>query len=138
MVAEPRWIDADLLIPLHDNVIALSGGAAGLRDAGLLESALTRPQNRFSYEGETDIIVLAATYGVAVSANHPFIDGNKRAAFMALGLFLDLNGFALEVAPAKATETMYAVAAGKLDLEGLTAWLRVNVRPADPPAPAGA
>lgn len=124
MTAEPRWISREAILVLHDRSIALHGGAQGLRDEGLLDSALARPLNRFHYEGETDIHVLAATYLVALASNHPFADGNKRAAFLAAGLFLRLNGWRLTAAQADAARTVLAVAAGDRDLEPLTAWLR--------------
>jgi death-on-curing protein len=89
------WVGKALLLALHDEVLQLTGGAAGLRDDGLLEAALARPLNRFAYAGVEDVLELAATYVVGVAKNHPFIDGNKRAAFACLGLFLLDNGFAL-------------------------------------------
>jgi death-on-curing protein len=125
-VIEPVWLDRTLMLALHDDILAATGGASGVRDDGLLESALARAQNRFIYEGVLDLIELAATYAVAISANHPFVDGNKRAAFMALGLFLDDNGLALTATPQDATATMFAVASGKLDIAGLAGWLRTR------------
>jgi len=129
-MAEPLWLDRDLVLALHDDILAATGGAAGVRDEGLLESALARPLNRFAYEGVTDVIDLAATYAVAIASNHPFIDGNKRSAFMALGLFLEENGFRLEANTGDATETMLAVACGDMTIEALAAWLRPNIAPA--------
>ncbi|HQN51718.1 MAG TPA: type II toxin-antitoxin system death-on-curing family toxin, partial [Phenylobacterium sp.] len=90
--SEPRWVLKDALLVLHDRSIALHGGAPGLRDEGLLESAMARAANRFHYEGVTDVCELAATYLVALASNHPFVDGNKRTAFLAAALFLALNG----------------------------------------------
>jgi death-on-curing protein len=121
---EPRWITQDGLLILHDRSIALHGGASGLRDTGLLESALTRPANRFHYEGVDDICVLAATYLVALVSNHPFTDGNKRAGFLAAGLFLALNGRRLTAPPADAALKVLAVAAGDRDVDGLAEWIR--------------
>jgi death-on-curing protein len=115
---------------LHDRSLTLHGGSPGLRDEGLLESALARPENRFAYEGLDDIIALAATYAVAISSNHPFIDGNKRTAFLAAGLLLEKNRLRLVASPADAALTMFAVAAGEIDIEGLTAWLGSNLEPA--------
>ena len=86
-----RWIDRRLLVILHDESLAAHGGASGLRDAGLLESALARPLNLVAY-GDPDVCELAAAYGVGLAKNHAFVDGNKRAAFLAVGLFLRLNG----------------------------------------------
>src|SRR5690606_38915009 len=92
---EPVWLRIEAIIALHDRSLSLHGGPAGIRDHGLLESALDRPKNRFLYEGESDVAVLAATYAVGVASNHPFVDGNKRAAFEAMLLFLGLNGLRL-------------------------------------------
>ncbi|KSB89421.1 death-on-curing protein [Caulobacter vibrioides] len=124
---EPVWIDEALLIRWHDLVLAETGGASGVRDAGLLNSALARPTNRCVYEGLSDLIELAATYAVAVASNHPFIDGNKRAAFMALGMFLEENGLWLTAEPDDATKVMFAVAAGEIGIPELTEWLRPRV-----------
>lgn len=124
MSAEPRWISKDALLALHDRSLALHGGAPGIRDEGLLESALARPLNRYHYEGVVDICELAATYLVALASNHPFIDGNKRAAFAAMGLFLRLNGRRLVAAQADAARTVLAVAAGRREIGDLAAWIR--------------
>jgi len=118
--------DKALLIELHDEILGETGGASGIRDESLLEAALARPINRHLYEGIDDIVELAATYAVAVSSNHPFIDGNKRAAFMALGLFLEINGQSLEAAEDAATDAMLAVASGQWGIEQLGDWLRPN------------
>lgn len=126
-MAEPVWMDEGLLVRLHDEVLRETGGASGIRDVNLLRSALARPLNRYAYEGVSDLIELAATYAVAISGNHPFVDGNKRAAFMALGLFLDDNGLGLIADGDDATRTMLALAAGELDIPALTAWLRTRV-----------
>lgn len=120
---EPVWLDQELILLLHEDVIAETGGAPGVRDPGLLESALQRAPNRFAYEGVDDLLELAATYAVAIAKNHPFTDGNKRAAFMALGLFLDDNGLALSADQDDAAQVMLGVAAGEIGIEGLSAWL---------------
>lgn len=91
-----------------------------------MASALQRPINRFFYEGETDLLVLAATYAVGIASNHPFVDGNKRAAYAALILFLALNGQRLVADKVDAITTMFAVAAGDIDIDALAAWLRDN------------
>jgi death-on-curing protein len=122
--AEPRWPAKQSLIVLHDRSIALHGGAPGLRDEGLLESALGRPANLFHYEGVDDICVLAATYLVAVASNHPFADGDKRAAFLAAGLFLRLNGRRLVAEQADAARAVLAVAAGHRDIAEIAGWIR--------------
>jgi death on curing protein len=126
-MAEPLWMDQDLLVSLHDEILRVTGGASGVRDEGLLNSALARPVNRYAYEGVVDIVELAATYAVGIASNHPFVDGNKRAAFMALGLFLEDNGLRLIAAQADATEAMIGVAHGEIDISALTAWLRSRV-----------
>lgn len=123
---EPIWVEKLAIIALHDRSLALHGGPSGIRDEGLLESALQRPANRFFYEGETSIAVLAATYAVGVASNHPFVDGNKRAAYQALILFLALNEAPLKAQPVDAINTMLGVAAGQIDIDTLAAWVRVN------------
>jgi death-on-curing protein len=126
-MSNPIWLELELILLLHNEVLAQTGGATGVRDLALLESALARPANRFLYEGLTDILELAATYAAGISSNHAFIDGNKRAAFMALGLFLDDNGLMLTATLEDATEEMLAVAAGRVSIVQLTEWLRSRV-----------
>jgi death on curing protein len=123
-----RWIDKRALLLLHADSLAEHGGAPGLRDEGLLDSALARPLNLVSY-GEPTLESLAAAYGVGLAKNHPFVDGNKRAAFLAVGLFLALNGHRLNASQAEATLTMLAVAAGTLDEPAFADWIRQHVRP---------
>ena len=122
------WVSRAALELLHDESLAEHGGAAGLRDDGLLESALARPRNLVAY-GSPDIHELAAAYGVGLAKNHPFVDGNKRAAFLAVGLFLALNGRRLNAPQADATLTMLAVAAGQMDEAAFAVWLRQHSRP---------
>ena len=122
--AEPRWLTKEAVLVLHDRSIALHGGAPGLRDEGLLESALARPANRFHYEGVPDLPTLAATYLVGVCANHPFADGNKRAGFLAGGLFLAKNGRRIVADQAAAALMVMNVAAGRMDIAEVTDWLR--------------
>lgn len=126
-MTEPIWIAKATVMALHDRSLALHGGAAGLRDEGLLDSALDRPRNRFAYEGTEDFALLAATYGVGVSANHPFADGNKRAAFLCLTLFLRLNGMRLKASQADATRIIFDVAAGNLAIDGLADGVREHI-----------
>lgn len=121
-----RWVDKRALMLLHDESLAEHGGLPGLRDEGLLDSALARPLNLAAY-GIPDIAALAAAYGVGLAKNHPFVDGNKRAAFLAAGLFLALNGYRLTADQVSATRTMLAVAAGELDESGFAVWLRANM-----------
>ena len=121
------WVGRAALGLLHDESLAEHGGAPGLRDEGLLESAMARPQHRVAY-GQPDLADLAAAYGVGLAKNHPFVDGNKRAAFLAVGLFLLLNGHRLVATQADATLTMLAVAAGEIDEPAFAAWLRSHLR----------
>ncbi len=123
-----HWIDRRALELLHDESLAEHGGASGLRDEGLLESALARPLNLAAY-GQPDVADLAASYCVGLAKNHPFVDGNKRVAFLAVGLFLVLNGHRLVASQADATLTMLAVAAGQMDEEKLAQWLREHSTP---------
>ncbi|CAN5178566.1 type II toxin-antitoxin system death-on-curing family toxin [soil metagenome] len=123
---EPLWLEKTAIIALHDRSLALHGGPSGIRDEGQLEPAMQRPQNRFFHEGETEIAVLAATYAVGVAGNHPFIDGNKRAAYQAMILFLALNGLPLQADRLDAINTMLGVAAGKIDIDQLASWIRDN------------
>lgn len=120
---ERVWLTLDMLIDIHAELIGQFGGVDGLRDAGLLESALDRPRNKFVY-GETDLSALAAAYAFGIARNHPFIDGNKRAAFAALIVFLGLDGVDFQVAEADATATMLALAAGQASEELLAHWVR--------------
>jgi death-on-curing protein len=129
-IAEPRWITKHGLLLLHDRSLALHGGAEGMRDEGLLDSALARPLNRFHYEEVSDLAALAATYAGAIAANHPFIDGNKRAAFLSAGLCLEKNGIELIADEADAALTILSLAAGKTTVDELTDWLRSNSRTA--------
>jgi len=118
-----RWVDKRALLLLHDESLAEHGGATGIRDEGLLDSALARPLNLDAY-GKPDFADLAAAYAIGLAKNHGFVDGNKRAAFLATGLFLYLNGYRLQVSQADATLTMYAVAAGEMDEATFADWLR--------------
>lgn len=123
-----RWIDKRVLLLLHGESLAEHGGLPGLRDEGLLDSALARRQNLAAY-GQPDFADLAAAYGCGLAQNHPFADGNKRAAFLAVGLFLALNGFRLRATQLEATQVMFAVAAGEIDEAAFAAWLRAHVAP---------
>lgn len=119
-----RWIDRRGLELLHDESLAEHGGRSGLRD----ESALARPRSLAAY-GTPDVFDLAAAYGVGLVKSHPFVDGNKRAAFLGLALFLALNGQRLVATQVDATLTMLGVAAGKVDEDALARWLREHSRP---------
>ena len=126
---EPKWIDPRALVLLHRESLAAHGGRAGVPDEGLLESALARPRQLWTYEANADLARLAAAYGVGLVRNHPFVDGNKRAAFLAVGLFLGLNGFQLVADPADAARTVFALAAGEMDEPEFAAWIRTCMRP---------
>ena len=123
-----RWVDKSALLLLHAESLAEHGGRAGLRDEGLLDSALARPLNLVAY-GEPDLADLAAAYAFGLAKNHPFVDGNKRAAFLGAGLFLALNGFRLRASQVDATQAMLALAADELSEEAFARWLRANVTP---------
>lgn len=118
-----RWIEKRLLLLLHDESLAEHGGASGLRDEGLLDSALARPLNLLAY-GDPDFADLAATYAHGLAKNHPFVDGNKRAAFLAAGLFLALNGKRLTASQADATLAVFGLAAGEIDEATFADWIR--------------
>lgn len=122
-----RWIDRAVVLAVHEMQLAEHGGGAGLRDAGLLDSALARPEHLDAY-GEPDPAALAAAYGYGISRNHPFVDGNKRTAFVAMELFLRLNGWQLVADDAECVLTMLSVAAGDLTEEAFAAWLRQRVQ----------
>lgn len=127
---EPIWIDERDALTLHDRLLALHGGAAGLRDEGLLLSGLARPQQHFAYGAETGMVELAALYTAAIVRNHPFIDGNKRTGFVLGVLFMELNGHVLTASEEDAAKAVIALAAGDLDEAGYTAFLVANSRPA--------
>jgi death-on-curing protein len=122
-MTEPLWLNVDILIDIHGEQLALFGGPDGIRDIGLLESALAKPLNRFAY-GETDLAVLAAAYAFGIARNLPFIDGNKRAAFAAFIVFLGLNGIDFKVPPAEATAIILGLAAGEIDETAFTNWVK--------------
>ena len=124
-----RWISKQALVLLHGESLATHGGREGMRDEGLLESALMRPQNIVAYAdagNAPDAAALAAIYGVGIAKDHPFVDGKKRAAFLAVGLFLYLNGLRLQASQAETTVTMLAVAAGDMPEEAFAEWLRAH------------
>ena len=123
-----NWVNRQVLLLLHDESLAEHGGAPGVRDEGLLDSALACPVNLALYE-RPDLAQLAASYGVALAKNHAFIDGNKRAAFLAIGLFLAVNGHRLRTTQADATLTVMDVAAGLTDEVALALWIRTHIEP---------
>jgi death on curing protein len=121
------WLSRQLILAIHDEQLAEHGGALGIRDEGLLESALARPLKRAGY-ADPDMAELAALYAIAIARNHPFVDGNKRTAFAALFMFLALNGMEFEPPEVDATITMLRLASGDLSDEEFTAWVRSNTR----------
>jgi death-on-curing protein len=127
-VTEPKWISARIATAIHDEAIYEFGGLAGVRDHGLLESALDRPRNLLAYKPNSSIFELAAALCFGVAKNHPFNDGNKRTALLSTRAFLYLNGKVLEPAQQDEVSTMLAVADGSLNEEQLAAWLRLNSR----------
>lgn len=123
-----RWIDKQALLLLQAESLAEHGGGAGMRDAGLLDSALARARNLAAYD-DPDIAALAAAYAAGVSQNHPFVDGNKRAAFLSVGMFLALNGYRLVATQVDATLAVLSLATGELDEAEFAAWLRGHIEP---------
>lgn len=124
-MSEPRWVAPAAVRALHALSLARFGGPAGVRSEGLLDSALARPRNLYAY-GEGDPCTLAAAYAVGIVRNHPFVDGNKRAAFIAAAVFLELCGLRLEAPEAEAALNTAALAAGATREEAYAAWLRAN------------
>ncbi|HWL04328.1 MAG TPA: type II toxin-antitoxin system death-on-curing family toxin [Xanthobacteraceae bacterium] len=124
-MTEPVWLGLAEIVDMHDEQLAMFGGPAGIRDQGMLESALARPQNRWHY-GEEDLAALAASYAFGLAKNHPFVDGNKRIAFHALMVFLRLNGIPFKPDPAHATAMILSLAAGEVSEASLTRWIRDN------------
>ncbi len=125
-MSEPIWVQRSVVLIAHDEALAAHGGASGVRDTGLLESALARPQNQFAY-GETDVAALAAAYAFGIIRNHPFVDGNKRTAFMTAVLFLERNGLRFTASEVDAALNTLALASSEIGEEEFAAWLRENV-----------
>jgi death on curing protein len=121
------WVNSKVLHAVHDEQLAEHGGGTGVRDAGLFDSAVNRPQQLAHY-GTPDVAELAASYGYGISRNHPFIDGNKRTAFVALEMFLLLNGYALVADDSDCVLTMLAVAAGDISEADFAAWVRSRIQ----------
>lgn len=128
-MTEPRWINRQALLALHTASLAAFGGSVGIRDEGLLESALARPRNRFLYEPTADIAVLSASYGFGIAKNHPFVDGNKRAAFHAVGVFLAINNYELVAEQLDAIQIVLRLAAGELSEDAFAVWIRLHTQP---------
>lgn len=121
-MSEPRWVTLAQSIRIHAEQLALFGGPAGIRDETLLESAMARPLNKWGY-GERDLTALSAAYAFGIARNHPFVDGNKRAAFMVMMVFLRKNGVLFRPPESEATEAILGLAAGEIEEDGLTRWI---------------
>jgi death on curing protein len=124
-VSEPFWLTSQMVIAIHDEQLALYGGPVGLRDEGMLESALDRPKNRWGYE-QAELPELAAAYAFGIARNHPFVDGNKRTSLLALYTFLGVNDIEFIASETEAAEVILALAAGDLTEENLARWIRDN------------
>ncbi|GJL94748.1 MAG: death-on-curing protein [Hyphococcus sp.] len=122
------WVPKNVVYGAHAKSLAAYGGAEGVRDEGLLESALARPENLVAY-GEPEVFELAAAYAFGLVRNHPFVDGNKRTAFLTTALFLEINGYTLGASEEEATATMLAFAAGEVSEEEFAFWLKENCKP---------
>jgi death on curing protein len=125
---EPLWIEERDVIAIHDRLVAVHGGATGLRDRVLLQSALARPLQHYAYAASRDIVQMAALYTAGIVRNHPFVDGNKRTGFVVGVLFLELHGFDFKASEEDATQAVWDLAAGKLDEAAYGTWLRANAR----------
>jgi len=123
---EPEWLSVNIMLDVHAEQLALFGGPDGIRDPEMLESALARPINKFAY-GETDLAALAAAYAFGIAKNHPFVDGNKRAAFASIIVFLGLNGIDFVAPPEQATAVILALAAGEVSEQSLARWIADNL-----------
>ncbi len=128
-MTEPRWLALVHVLAIHSDQIKTHGGSAGLRDRGLLESALERPKNQFHYGSDPDLAALAAAYGFGLANNHPFVDGNKRVAFQAMYLFLGLNGLRIEAPEEAVVSLILSLAAGELTETELADWIRQHMTP---------
>ena len=121
---EPRWLTPFIIERVHDEQIREHGGEYGVRDDSLLRSALDRPKNTFAYDETADLIDLAADYTFGISRNHPFVDGNKRTAFLAAFIFLELNGLTIEAQETDVVALITALSAGDIDRDDYARWLR--------------
>ena len=128
MKKKPLWIDEHDVLAIHDRLLALHGGGSGVRDCGLLQSALARPRQHHAYVKSAGVVEMAALYTAGIVRNHPFVDGNKRTGFVVGILFLELHGFDFKASEEDATQAVIALAAGTLDEAGYTSWLRENAK----------
>jgi death-on-curing protein len=127
-VSEPRWLPSTVVQAIHADQIKQHGGAFGLRDQGLLDSALQRAPNHWRYNPSVDLLLLAALYAVGLAQNHPFIDGNKRTAFQAMYVFLGLNGLRMSASEMDVVRLMREVASGIIKEDDLASWLKENTQ----------
>lgn len=125
-MSEPNWVLLELVLAVHQMLLAEHGGSAGIRDQGLLESALNRPQQRYAYESPVTLFELAAVYSFGIAKNHPFIDGNKRVALTVGAIFLEINGFSLNAPESEAVIMFEQLAAGEVGETELVAWLEAS------------
>ena len=125
---QPRWVSYTVVIAVHETQLSEHGGAIGVRDQGVLESALARPRQIYAYADKPSLPQLAAAYAVGIVKNHPFVDGNKRTAWVVCATFMELNGRRVTAEQADVVETMLAVAAGEISHEELADWLDQNAR----------
>ncbi len=126
---EPTWVDRVVLDAVHTDLVRTHGGLPGIRDENALESALARPRHRWNYRRTVSIATLAATYGFGLARNHPYRDGNKRVAFLAMLVFLGLNGYDIEAPEADVVGVMVKLAAGDLSEQALARWIRLHLVP---------
>ena len=126
---EPRWVDRLVVEAVHLDLIRAFGGMPGLRDEHALEAALARPRQYLAYEPEADLLTLAAAYAHGLATNHPFVDGNKRIAFLTMAVFLGLNGVDLAATESEALTMMLDLASGAADVGRLEGWLRTRTAP---------
>lgn len=124
-MSEPFWLTSQIVIAIHDEQLAIHGGAGGIRDEGMLESALDRPRNRWAYE-QAELPELAAAYAFGIARNHPFVDGNKRTSLLALYTFLGVNDIDFIVPEADAAAMILSLAAGEVSEQSLARWIRDN------------
>lgn len=120
---EPTWLTEQMVLAIHEDLISQYGGLSGVREQTLLEASLARPRHKFSYQPEAPLLELAAAYGFALCKNHPFVDGNKRTAFMAMYVFLGLNAYGFNAPEPEIVLVMESLASGEIDEKALQVWL---------------
>lgn len=124
--AEPTWVSRAIVEAMHDAQIREHGGSPGIRDSGLLDSAINRPRNKWAY-GEQDVAVLAAAYAFGIAKNHAFVDGNKRSALVVAGVFLEINGYEFVAPEPEVVDVMNRLASGKLTEAAFAEWVRQHI-----------